>query len=64
MFQLIYQHASNRQSKTLTEETFLFVQEPSSAHAEYQINEDNQDNSSSDRHIAPVGHIILIPSIN
>ena len=45
------QHASNRQSTTLTEETFLFVQEPSSAHAEFQINEDNQDNSSSDRHI-------------
>ena len=45
------QHASNRQNKTLTEETFLFVQEPSSAHAEFQINEDNQNNSSSDRHI-------------
>jgi hypothetical protein len=45
------QHALNRQTKTLPEETNLFVQEPSSSHAEFQINEDNQDNSSSDRHI-------------
>jgi hypothetical protein len=45
------QHALNRQTKSLPEETNLFVQEPSSSHAEFQINEDNQDNSSSDRHI-------------
>jgi hypothetical protein len=41
----------HRQTKTLPEETNLFVQEPSSSHAEFQINENNQDNSSSDRHI-------------
>ena len=41
----------HRQTKTLPEETNLFVQEPSSSHAEFQINENNQDNSSSDGHI-------------
>jgi hypothetical protein len=37
----------HRQTKTLPEETNLFVQEPSSSHAEFQINENNQDNTSS-----------------
>jgi len=45
------QHASNRQSNTLAEETYMFVQDPSSSHAEFQINEYDQDNSSSDGHI-------------
>ena len=50
-YSTIQQHASNRQSNTLAEETYIFVQDPSSSHAEFQINKDNQHKSSSDRHI-------------